>query len=255
MAGVIARVGTLTAVYGNVSTAFETPTATELGNRPEGAGGINHELDPQLATTFEAGVKGIVASRARYDVAAFLTNVRDELVPFEVPGGAGRRYFRNAGRTTRLGLEAGIEISAGPVVLASSYSYSDFRFDDYAVTTGAVTTRYDDNRIPGIPLHQLQVSTTWRWQGMFLTAEGTMSSRVLVDDANSAAAAGWGVGNLRAGGRVRLGDAFVMPVVGIQNVFDRRYVGSVVVNAAGGRYYEPAPERTLYIGLSVTTSR
>lgn len=255
MAGVIARVGALTAVYGNLSTAFETPTATELGNRPEGAGGINHELDPQLATTFEVGVKGIVASRARYDVAGFLTDVRDELIPFEVPGGAGRRYFRNAGRTTRLGVEAGIEVSAGRMVLASSYSYSDFRFDDYAVTAGGVTTRYDDNRIPGIPLHQLQASTTWRWHGMFLTGEGTMSSRVLVDDANSAAAAGWTVANFRAGGRVSLGAASVVPVVGVQNVFDRRYVGSVVVNAAGGRYYEPAPGRTLHIGLSLTTSR
>ena len=255
MAGVIARVGALTAVYGNMSTAFETPTATELGNRPEGAGGINRELDPQLATTFEVGVKGIVASRARYDVAGFMTDVRDELIPFEVPGGAGRRYFRNAGRTTRLGLEAGLEVSAGPVVLASSYSYSDFRFDDYAVTTGGVTTRYDDNKIPGIPLHQVQASTTWRWHRLFLTAEGTMSSRVLVDDANSATAAGWAVANLRAGGRVPLGDAAFVPVVGVQNVFDRRYVGSVVVNAAGGRYYEPAPERTLHIGLSLTTSR
>jgi iron complex outermembrane receptor protein len=39
----------------------------------------------------------------------------------------------------------------------------------------------------------------------------------------------------------------------VQNLFDRRYTGSVVVNAAGGRFYEPAPERTISVGLSLTT--
>jgi iron complex outermembrane recepter protein len=255
MAGIVARVGTLTSAYANVSTAFETPTATELGNRPEGAGGINRDLDPQTATTFEMGVKGIFATRVRYDVAGFLTGVDDELIPFEVPGGAGRRYFRNAGRTIRRGLEAGLEASAGPATLATAYSYSDFRFDDYAVTTGSVTTRYDDNRIPGIPLHQIQASVTWRWSRLFLTTEGIGSSRVLVDDANTSAAAGWGIANVRAGGRIPLGGTVLVPVVGVQNLFDRHYVGSVVINAAGGRYYEPAPERTISIGLSLTSGR
>jgi iron complex outermembrane recepter protein len=255
MAGIVARLGTLTAAYANVSTAFETPTATELGNRPEGAGGINRDLEPQYATTFEVGLKGLIASRVRYDVAGFATGVRDELIPFEVPSGAGRRYFRNAGRTMRRGLEAGLELTAGAVMFASAYSYSDFRFDDYAVTTGAVTERYDDKRIPGIPLHQLQASMTWRWSGLFLTAEGITSSRVPVDDANSGVAAGWTLANMRMGGRIPIGGTSVMPVVAVQNLFDRRYAGSVVVNAAGGRFYEPAPERSISIGLSLTAAR
>jgi iron complex outermembrane receptor protein len=255
MAGVVARLGTLTAAYANVSTAFETPTATELGNRPEGAGGINHDLEPQYATTVEVGLKGIVASRVRFDVAGFTTGVRDELIPFEVPGGAGRRYFRNAGRTTRRGLEVGFELAAGSALLASAYSYSDYRFDDYTVTIDDVIERYDGNRIPGIPLHQLQASATWRWSGLFLTAEAITSSRVIVDDANSAAAGGWTVANMRIGGRIPIGGTSVQPVVGMQNLFDRRYTGSVVVNAAAGRFYEPAPTRTLSIGLGFTTDR
>ena len=255
MAGIVARVGTLTSAYANVSTAFETPTATELGNRPEGAGGINRDLEPQTARTFEMGLKGILGTRVRYDVAGFLTGVRDELIPFEVPGGGGRRYFRNAGRTTRRGIEAGTELTLGAATFASAYSYSDFRFDDYAVTTGSVTERFDDKRIPGIPLHQLQASLTWRLGKLFVTGEGIASSRVLVDDANSSAAAGWAVANVRAGARVPIGSTNLAPVISVQNVLDRRYVGSVVVNAAGGRFYEPAPERTIAVGLSLTPGR
>ncbi|MGQ0712594.1 MAG: TonB-dependent receptor family protein [Gemmatimonadaceae bacterium] len=255
MAGIIARLGTLTAAYANVSTAFETPTATELGNRPDGAGGINRELDPQHATTVEAGVKGILATRLRYDAAAFVTTVRGELIPFEVPGAAGRRYFRNAGRTMRRGAEGGLELTLGSTMLASSYNYSDFRFDEYAITTGSVTETFDDKRIPGIPVHQLQAAVTQRWRQLFATAELIASSRQFVDDQNDAAAAGWTIANVRAGGSFAVGGAEVSPVVSLHNALDRTYVGAVVINAAGGRYYEPAPERSISIGVKVTTGR
>jgi iron complex outermembrane receptor protein len=259
IAGLLARVGTLTSLYANVSTAFETPTATELANRPEGAGGINQDLDPQYATTFEVGLKGIFATTLRYDIAGFTTGVRDELIPFEVPGGGGRRYFRNAGRTTRRGMEAGLELIAGHATIASAYSYSDFRFDDYVVTIGDVVERYDDNRIPGVPRHQFQASVTLDYREgdlrLFATAEGLASSRVLVDDANTAAARGWTVANVRFGLELP-GDALSSTAIAsVQNVFNQRYAGSVVVNAAGGRYYEPAPERTVTLGFSLTLNR
>ena len=255
MAGIVARIGVLTAAYANLSTAFETPTATELGNRPDGAGGINRDLDPQYATTVEAGVKGILATRLRYDIAGFMTGVRDELIPFEVPGAAGRRYFRNAGRTKRMGMEAGLELVAGPTSIASAYSYSDFRFDEYAVTTGTVTDTFDDNRIPGIPVHQLQAAVTQRWRQLFATAEAIASSRQFVDDANRASAGGWAIANVRAGGRFPMGETEVTPVITVHNVFDRRYAGSTVINAAAERYYEPAPERSISVGLTITTGR
>ena len=69
----------------------------------------------------------------------------------------------------------------------------------------ATPRRRDGKRIPGIPLHQLQASVTWRWGQLFFTGEGIMSSRVLVDDANTAAAAGWAIANVRTGGRIRIG--------------------------------------------------
>ena len=45
----------------------------------------------------------------------------------------------------------------------------------------------------------------------------------------------------------------------LQNLFDKHYVGSVAVNAAGAnvgvtKFYEPAPGRTWYIGLSAATN-
>ena len=133
MIGFVARVAPLHSVYANISTAFETPTATELGNHPDGSAGINADLDPQFATTYEVGAKGIVLSRLQYDVSIFDTEVRDELIPFEIAGGAGRRYFRNAGRTRRNGFEVGLNATVGAFDLGASYSYSHFRFREYEV--------------------------------------------------------------------------------------------------------------------------
>jgi len=103
MAGLLVLLSPTHSAYVNVSSAFETPTATELGNQPSGAAGINRELRPQKSTTYETGVKGWWRAGIQYNAAVFATQVVDELIPFDIPASNGRRYFRNAGRTSRRG--------------------------------------------------------------------------------------------------------------------------------------------------------
>jgi iron complex outermembrane receptor protein len=259
MFGAAFRLAPAASVYANLSSAFETPTTTELGNQPDGSAGLNRDLKPQYSTTFETGVKGILAAGIEYDVAAFQTNVRDELIPFEIPNGNGRTYFRNAGRTQRRGVEVALGTQFGMPVgrgtIDASYSLSNFRFGDFQVGTN----QYSGNRIPGIPQHVFQMSATWRVRDLFLTADGTSKSRVFVNDANAASAPGYAVVNARAGLNAAVGKPWLMPVVGVLNMLDRRYIGSVAVNASGAslaatKFYEPAPGRTWLIGLSAATS-
>ena len=256
MVGIVGRFGALSSVYASVSSSFETPTATEMGNKPDGSAGFNPDLEPQRATTWELGTKGFILPAISYDAAVFYTRIRDELIPFEIPNGNGRRYFRNAGRTERRGVELGMRADAGPVRSALSYSYGDFAFVDYKFETvvggdAVETTVYDGNRIPGIPQHQLQASVTWITGLLHSTIEGIATSRTLVDDANTASAAGYGLLNIRIGGTFGAGGVRISPNVGVQNLLDRRYAGSVSVNATGGRYFEPAPGATIFAGLSV----
>jgi iron complex outermembrane receptor protein len=82
---------------------------------------------------------------------------------------------------------------------------------------------------------------------------------VFVNDANAASAPGYAVVNARAGLNAAVGKPWLMPVVGVLNMLDRRYIGSVAVNASGAslaatKFYEPAPGRTWLIGLSAATS-
>ena len=247
MLGVLARIGPLNALYANVSTSFETPTATELINKPDGSAGLNPELDPQRAATIEAGAKGTLFAVLRYDVAAYATRVTDELVSFEDPANPGRRFFRNAGRTNRRGVEMALGATLGPVDLGAAYQYAHFRFAEY--TDG--TTDHSGNRIPGIPRQQVQASATLRHRSTWLTAEVQAAGSVLANDANTASAPGYEVMHLRAGGSAIFGKPWLSPVIGVQNLFDRRYVGAVSANAVNARYYEPAPGRTWFAGLTL----
>jgi len=255
MLGMVTRLTPLLAAYVNVGSAFETPTTTELGNQPNGNAGLNRDLKPQYATTYELGLKGLLIARLRYDVATFDTEVRDELIPFEVPGGNGRTYFRNAGGTRRRGVEVQGSTQLGAFELTGAYTYSRFRFRDFV----AAGVQYEGNTIPGIPEHQVQGSLTWRRGWLFATAEALAKSATFVDDANRAEAAGFATYNLRLGGVAIGGLPWFSPVIAVQNLLDRRYIGSVAVNAAGtlatAKFYEPAPQRTIFVGLTVGAGR
>ena len=245
--GLVSRIGISQSLYANISSAFETPTATELGNHPDGSAGINQDLAPQKSITYEAGFKGAIGNAGRYDVALFTTRATDELVPYEIPGSGGRRYFRNAGRTTRRGAEFGLSVETGPLRLNGAYGYSDFRFDSYAIDTSV----YDGRRIPGIPMHRGQISATLSRRNAFVVVEGEAAAAAFVDDANSVRAPGYEVMHLRFGARHLLGTPQLSLVAGLQNLFNRIYSPSLSVNAARGKYFEPAPTRTFYLGISV----
>jgi iron complex outermembrane receptor protein len=249
IAGVIARITPLNSIYLNVSSAFETPTATELGNQPDGSAGINRELDPQRSNTIEAGAKGF-AGRLRYDAAIFATRVTDELVPFEIPDSDGRRYFRNAGRTSRRGVEMGGDIVAGPLILMAAYNYSRFRFVDFTVGT----TDFSGKQIPGIPAHRFQGAVTLSQPQWFGGIEAEVAGSGFADDANSVSTPGYSVFHARAGYSPFRGSRRAAVTLAVQNVLDRVYASSVAVNAARSRYFEPALPRTFSIGVSIGVS-
>lgn len=254
MVGVTDRVARDASLYASAATAFETPTTTELGNQPDGAGGLNRDLRPQSSITYEMGGKVMRADGVAFTAALFDTEVRDELIPFEVPGGQGRTFYRNAGRTRRQGVELAASRSLGRVDLAVSYALSRFRFVQFTVDSA----RYAGNAIPGVPVHQAQASATWRLGRAYVVGEAFAKSRVWVNDANVAAAPAYATLNLRAGGTVLFGRPWLSPVIAVQNLFNRRYAGSVAINASGPsvaatKFYEPAPGRTWLVGLSAAT--
>jgi len=240
-------------VYGNVGTSFETPTTTELTNQPNSAGGFNPTLQPQKATNYEIGVRGELVGRLNYSLALFHADVRDELIGYAYPPptAPGRVFFQNAGKSRHRGVELGTELEvASGVSLSTTWTYSDFRYTSY--TTG--THVLDGRPLPGIPQHWLHFLLKTRptfARGAWLEVEETHSSGYVVNDTLDTATSPWWATNVRVGWDGTVGSLRLRPFVGFNNVWNRFYVASVVINAANGRYYEPAPGRNMYVGFSL----
>ncbi|HEX9691671.1 MAG TPA: TonB-dependent receptor [Gemmatimonadales bacterium] len=237
------------APFVSASTGFETPTTTELVNRPSGGGGFNPDVDPQHATSVEVGARGgLAGDRIGYEATYFDTRVRGELIPFEVADGSGRQFYRNAGSALHRGFETSVRVTpaSGPAVVVS-YTFASFRFRQFTVDG----TSYAGNLLPGIPQHRLFGTARQAIGAAWVALDATWTSRLYADDANAAPVDGWVTLDVRGAIRERIGAVEIEPHVMVANVLDRRYVGSVVVNAFGGRYLEPAPGRTVTVGLGV----
>jgi iron complex outermembrane receptor protein len=248
--GLSLSVGDQFVPYVNVATAFETPTTTELVNQPDGSGGFNPALGPQRAVNYEVGARGQPVPSVSYSVALFLGRVSDAIV--QGPEVGGRAFFRNAGKTHNDGAEVGVNVSpAAGLTLRGSYTYARYRFTDYRLADGTVL---DGNRLPGVPEHFWRFGLRTSLPGdFFLDADHTISSSVVADDANTIYVDAWGAGltNLRLGWDGESGQVEFAPFIGVNNLWDRRYVGSVTLNGVGGRVFEPAPRRIVYIGTEL----
>lgn len=249
MLGIAVALSDELSFYGTYSSAFETPTTTEFNN-PSGGGGFNPGLDPQVARNLEVGLRGSMNSKHRYEVALFNIEVDDELIPFEVPGSPGRDFFVNAGESTRDGIEFSI-VSRPTERLRTtlSYTYSDFEFD-----------RFDDggqsfagNTIPGTPENVIFGEVTYEdprgWFGAF---DVIMIDEQFTDNANSVISDSYTLSNLRFGFERELNGMTVAPFVGINNLFDETYSANVRINAFGGRFFEPGPDRNVYAGVNLS---
>jgi iron complex outermembrane receptor protein len=74
-------------------------------------------------------------------------------------------------------------------------------------------------------------------------------SRVPVNDTNSEFARGFTVLNAVVGFEQRGAGWRIAEFLRVDNVGDRDYIGSVIVNDGNGRYYEPAPQRNILLGV------
>lgn len=252
-AGAVFALDRRTSLYASVGRGFETPTFLELANRP-GASGLNFDLEASRSRHAEAGVK-TVRSRWRLNAALFDVATSDEIVVEQNTG--GRATFENVGRTQRRGLELAAEsVGGGPLEARLAYTHlrAEYR-DDFTtqiLNAGPQVTVPAGSMIPGVPRDVLFGELRYRREPFVAQLEGLHKSSVAVNDLNSEFADAYTVFGLMAG-VVQQGARWrVMEFVRIDNLTDRNYVGSVIVNEGNGRYYEPSPRRSAMLGIQAS---
>jgi len=235
-------------VYATVGNAFETPTFTEFA-RPDGRGGFNPAIEPQKALNREAGLRGTFGNGLRYELAAFSVSVDDELIGFDTPN--DRTFYENAGRTSRDGIELGLDWSFSPSWRwTSALTLADYRFDEF----DDGTEDFAGNRLPGQPRRLWHNGLTWYGSGeRFAGIDVQYTSDYYADNANDVKVEDHWLVSLKAGDGWRLGDGDTRlgAHLGIRNLLDEDYFENVRINSFGGRYFEPAPGRTFYAGLEL----
>jgi len=240
-------------LYANAAGALDAPTTTELGNRPDGSAGFNPDLEPERTWGMEVGTRGAASvgpAALGFDLAVFAAWVDRLLLPFEIDDVT---YYRNAGETRHAGVEAALDgslpsVAGGRIEVAGAYAWTRARFVGGAGPEGI--------EVPGFPEHLSTWSASWqreRGLPLVLALEGEAASAYFADDANTAATDAYAVVHARVAlAALDLGRSLgASTFVEVRNVFDTRYSGSVVVNAFGGRYYEPAAGRHLLVGIAL----
>ncbi len=233
--------------YATISQAFETPTTTEFAN-PNG-GGFNQSLEPQESTNYEIGIKTLTDDY-RFELALFHIEVENELTPFEIAAQPGRTFFENAGSSSRDGIEVFyFRQLTDQIGFNLAYTYSDFVFDQFTNVDG---DSFAGNQIPGIPENLLHLEFSWfGGSGLYANWKTTYTSELFADNANQTSVDSSSVSDIRFGHNGFYDDWEVASFIGVNNLLDEEYNNNIRINAFGGRYFEPAPERNAYIGVSV----
>ncbi|MBU3848538.1 MAG: TonB-dependent receptor [Candidatus Acinetobacter avistercoris] len=246
--------------YASYGKGFETPTFTEMAyNTDPSKSGMNFALKAASSDNYELGLKSH-NSFGLFTFAVFQTDTENDIVTAGTRD--GRATFRNADQTTRQGLELSWQQKIWKELnIQSSFSYINAEFDSY---TAEIKNPDDSaklyaqainkgNNIPGIAKNQAFTRISWQpEQGFQAGLEARYMDKIYVDDINSDIAPSYTVVAANVGYLWVNRDWKVNTYARVDNLFDRNYVGSVIVNDSNSRFFEPADRRNLNIGLSMT---
>ena len=269
MSGLLYRFHPAQSLYINYSTAFQTPTTSELGNTPTGQNGLNDDLKPEKIENFEIGVKGFLTEyNIFYQSVLYYMQIEDMLIPYQSDP-SEEIFYRNAGSAKNMGLEFQIDWQMNKNVnLQLSYALMDFVFSDYVISNpaseDALTINLKDNKIPGVAPSEFYASLTYKHPNSFFTViQFKWHDAYFTNDYN-----GGGpddnlprdtyinkmssVFNIRTGRTWFFDPVNLQIFMGIDNVFNTRYNSSVVPNALNNNFFEPAAGRTWHSGIKLT---
>lgn len=233
-------------VYLSAGRGFETPTINELSYRSDNQSGLNFGLKPSTNDTVEIGSKTRIGN-GLLTAALFQTDTDNEIVVDSSNG--GRTSYKNAGKTRRQGMELGLDQQFGESWrLKAAWTWLDATYR----TNVCGNASCNGNRIPGIARNMGYASFGYQpEQGWYAESDIRYMSDIMANDENTAKAPSWTVVGLTTGYKWSYGRMDMDLFGRVDNLFDREYVGSVIVNESNGRYYEPAPGRNYGIGLNL----
>lgn len=245
--------GKNTMLYGAVSRGFSPPSTSEL---LPSTNVFDTRLQAEMGTNYELGWrKEARSNRLFMDVNIFHYKLKNTII--QQRDSTGGDYFINAGSTSQNGIEALARYMLLPqptpvfkqVSMFLSATIHDFRFKDYQPEG----KDYSGNLLPGSnPLKLAAAMDITFRNGITIQASSVYRDRVMLNDGNTAYAPAYLVLHLRAEYAFRkMGTWNVRCFAGSENITNATYSLGNDINAFGGRYYNAAPGRTIFVGIKV----
>ncbi|MCS7052999.1 MAG: TonB-dependent receptor [Ignavibacterium sp.] len=261
-------------IYSSYGMSFDSPAGNELDNYPLSSNGgttlINPDLKPQKSNNFELGIKGNLIDLNRkffgdtyFEVTFFNSIISDEIVPFEVYGDV---FYRNSAKTIRTGLEVGGNTTViQGLKLSLSYAYSKFKYDEYKAISievdslGNIKTKIRDfagNFVPSVPEHNIFTSIEYEHNFSyellgFIKGSLQYVSGLFVNDANEDKTSDYTLFGLTTGIEYKLGNFSMLLSGGMNNIFNKKYVGFININSTNKRFYETGEPRTFFASFRI----
>jgi len=240
-----------TKVFSNFNTSFEAPTTTELVNNPDQQSGFNPNLEPENTKGIEVGAKGSIPKlNFTYDLALYHLWIDNLLFPFQLEDN-GAIFFRNQGETIHKGIESAFSFSfARHYTLGVTYNFTDASFQK-AQTLDSLSLKNND--VPGIPDHRLNISAEYSPEKWQISASYNFVNRYAVNNTNTAFNSSYGIVDAQLSYILspKNSNFTLQPFLNVNNIFDTRYNSSVVINAFGGRFFEPGAGINWQAGISL----
>jgi len=250
--GSIARFIGKHTLFVSVGGGVESPAFNEIDPPPpyDVTTSLNPFLDPMISTSYELGARGLLAGgagsgRLSYDAALYWIDIQNDIVPFN--GGA---YFYTAGKSRRRGAELGLDWTPlTPLTLSGAMTLSNHEYIDYTNDLGT----FDGNQVAGLPQTTFDAAARVRvLSGLSLAGTFKQVGAYFADDANTASVKAFALLGLQADYSHPLSIGALHAFLGVENLTDQSYVGSVFINGINGQYYEPGLPRNVSGGLSLS---
>lgn len=261
-AGVLLNITEKLNSYLNVTTAFQTPTANEFSNSPDGSK-FNRDLKPERVKSTELGFRK-TGKKVQADLCLFYFRVNNQLIPYQVSTNSDETFYRNAGETENKGVEVWIQYRLHPLLsLSFSYTYMNYIFTNYQLQVQNNATQLNGKEVPGVPSHRALGGIVFGGEkGLQAKLDLQYTGRYYANDFNGPAPGQSGergdfmnssfwLTDVRAGYKADWNNVRIFLFAGVNNLFDVQYNGSIIPNAAGNRFFEPAPGRNYYVGIEV----
>lgn len=235
-------------VYVSYGSSFDTPTLNQVTYNSSFTGS-NFGLNAATTKQVEIGFKSKLSKSAQIILALFNANTSNDIVVGA--SSLGRTSFTNAPKTNRQGIEASAQfILPHQFELNMAYTLLNATVKEAYLNNNAYVL--SGNRIPGVPNQGLFSELLWVKPNKSIetAVEARVNGSMAVNDINSPSmATGYAVLNLRAMFRQEIAGGWSLSqFFRINNILNRSYVGSVIVNQTSSQFYEPAPTRNWLVG-------